>query len=76
MYLVEVAKGKAWPAPGKKPELDNVKCRFEPEVQVIRRVRWTSSTPTRCCTTPMAITASAPPSIWRCRTRTSEFPSN
>src|SRR6266436_1183695 len=33
---VEVAKGKAWPAAGKTPELDNRKCRFEPEVQVIR----------------------------------------
>jgi plastocyanin len=36
VYLVEVAKGKAWPAQGKTPELDNRKCRFEPEVQVIR----------------------------------------
>ncbi len=36
VYLVEVAKGKDWPAPGKAPELDNVKCRFQPEVQVIR----------------------------------------
>jgi len=36
VYLVEVAKGKAWPAGGKTPELDNRKCRFEPEVQVIR----------------------------------------
>ena len=35
VYLVDVAKGKAWPAPGKPPELNNVKCRFEPEVQVI-----------------------------------------
>jgi hypothetical protein len=35
VYLVDVASGKPWPAPGKKPELDNVKCRFEPEVQVI-----------------------------------------
>jgi plastocyanin len=35
VYLVEVAKGKPWPAAGKTPELDNVKCRFEPEVQVI-----------------------------------------
>lgn len=35
VYLVKVAKGKAWPAPGKPPEIDNVKCRFEPEVQVI-----------------------------------------
>ena len=35
VYLVEVASGKAWPAAGKTPELDNVKCRFEPEVQVI-----------------------------------------
>jgi hypothetical protein len=36
VYLVEVAKGKAWPAQGKTPELDNRKCRFEPHVQVIR----------------------------------------
>lgn len=35
VYLVEVAAGKAWPEPGKTPELNNVKCRFEPEVQVI-----------------------------------------
>ena len=28
VYLAEVAKGKAWPPPGKMPELDNVKCRF------------------------------------------------
>jgi len=36
VYLTQVAKGKAWPAAGKTPELDNRKCRFEPEVQVIR----------------------------------------
>ncbi len=36
VYLVDVAKGKAWPEQSKPPELDNVKCRFEPEVQVIR----------------------------------------
>jgi len=35
VYLVDVAKGKAWPEPGKKPELNNHNCRFEPEVQVI-----------------------------------------
>jgi len=35
VYLVEVAKGKPWPAVGKTPEIDNVKCRFEPEVQVM-----------------------------------------
>jgi hypothetical protein len=35
VYLVEVTKGKAWPPPGKPPELDNVKCRFVPAVQVI-----------------------------------------
>ena len=35
VYLVDVAKGKAWPEQGKPPEIDNVKCRFEPEVQVI-----------------------------------------
>jgi hypothetical protein len=36
VYLAEVAKGKAWPAQGKTPELDNIKCRFDPAVQVIR----------------------------------------
>jgi hypothetical protein len=36
VYLVDVAKGKAWPVAGKPPQLDNIKCRFEPEVQVIR----------------------------------------
>jgi plastocyanin len=35
VYLVGVTKGKAWAPPAKKPELDNVKCRFEPAVQVI-----------------------------------------
>jgi hypothetical protein len=35
VYLVEVAKGKAWSEPGKPPELNNIKCRFEPAVQVI-----------------------------------------
>ena len=36
VYLVDVAKGKAWPVGGKTPELDNVKCAFSPDVQVIR----------------------------------------
>jgi len=37
VYLVDVAKGKAWPAEtSKPPELDNLKCRFVPDVQVIR----------------------------------------
>jgi len=39
VYLVGVAKGKAWPAEAqqvKTPELVNRKCRFEPHVQVIR----------------------------------------
>jgi hypothetical protein len=35
VYLVGVPKGKPWRPLGKKPELDNVKCRFEPAVQVI-----------------------------------------
>ena len=35
VYLVEVAKGKAWAEPGKLPELNNVKCRFEPAVQAM-----------------------------------------
>ena len=36
VYLVEVGKGKSWPAQEKPPTLNNIKCRFEPEVQVIR----------------------------------------
>ena len=35
VYLVGVGSGKAWPEPGKKPELDNQKCRFVPSVQVM-----------------------------------------
>ncbi len=35
VYLKEVAKGKAWGMPEKPPAIDNVKCRFEPTVQVI-----------------------------------------
>jgi hypothetical protein len=35
VYLVEVAKGKAWGETGKLPELNNVKCAFEPAVQVM-----------------------------------------
>jgi hypothetical protein len=36
VYLKEVPKGKAWGPPAKVPAIDNVKCRFEPAVQVIR----------------------------------------
>jgi hypothetical protein len=36
VYLAEVAKGKAWPATSKAPEVNNLKCRFVPNVQVIR----------------------------------------
>ena len=37
VYLADVTKGKAWPAETKKPaELNNLKCRFVPDVQVIR----------------------------------------
>lgn len=35
VYLVEVTKGKAWAEPGKLPELNNIKCVFEPAVQVM-----------------------------------------
>ncbi len=35
VYLVEVAKGKAWAPPGKLPELNNIKCAFEPVIQVM-----------------------------------------
>jgi hypothetical protein len=36
VYLDQVEKGKAWPAAGKPPELNNLHCRFVPDVQVIR----------------------------------------
>ena len=36
VYLRDVAKGKAWGKPPKAPEIDNVKCEFEPAMQVIR----------------------------------------
>jgi plastocyanin len=36
VYLADVNAGKAWPDATKKQELDNVKCRFRPEIQVIR----------------------------------------
>jgi hypothetical protein len=36
VYLVDVKAGKAWPEQSKPPQLDNVKCAFDPEVQVIR----------------------------------------
>ena len=35
VYLVDIAKGKAWPVAGKPPVLDNIKCDFSPHVQVI-----------------------------------------
>jgi hypothetical protein len=35
-YLAQIEQGKDWPPPGKPPELDNLHCRFVPEVQVIR----------------------------------------
>ena len=35
VYLAAVSKGKTWPPQGKAPALNNVKCRFEPSVQVI-----------------------------------------
>jgi hypothetical protein len=37
VYLADVAKGKAWPPETSKPaELNNLKCQFVPDVQVIR----------------------------------------
>jgi hypothetical protein len=36
VYLAQIDKGKAWPAAGKPAELDNLHCRFVPDVQVIR----------------------------------------
>jgi hypothetical protein len=35
VYLKQVAKGKAWEKPAKPPAIDNVKCDFNPHVQVI-----------------------------------------
>jgi hypothetical protein len=37
VYLVDVKAGKAWPEQSAPPALNNVKCRFEPEVQVIKQ---------------------------------------
>ena len=36
VYLAKVDKGKAWPQAGAKPALNNIKCVFEPRVQVMR----------------------------------------
>lgn len=36
VYLAKIDKGKAWPAAEAKPTLNNIKCVFEPRVQVIR----------------------------------------
>jgi plastocyanin len=36
VYLKEVPRGKAWGKADKVPEIDNVNCRFDPTVQVIR----------------------------------------
>ncbi len=36
VYLKKVTKGKSWGTPPKVPQLNNVKCRFEPHVQVVR----------------------------------------
>jgi hypothetical protein len=35
VYLQKVDKGKAWEKPGKSPEINNVKCDFNPHVQVM-----------------------------------------
>ncbi len=35
LYLKDVAKGKAWPKAAKTPEIDNLKCDFQPHVQVM-----------------------------------------
>jgi plastocyanin len=36
VYLADIAKGKAWPAQAKPPEINNLKCKFEPHIQVVR----------------------------------------
>jgi len=36
VFLKEVASGKDWGEPESVPEIDNVKCEFDPHVQVIR----------------------------------------
>ena len=35
VYIADVAKGKPWPVVTKPQELDNVKCRFQPDIQVV-----------------------------------------
>jgi hypothetical protein len=36
VYLTQISKGKPWPPAAKPPEIDNVKCEFAPQIQVIR----------------------------------------
>ena len=35
VYLKGIAEGKRWVKPKKTPEINNIKCRFEPHVQVV-----------------------------------------
>lgn len=37
IYLKGVAAGKAWPQLEQKPYINNIECRFEPRVQIVRR---------------------------------------
>lgn len=37
VYLKSVAAGKAWPKLEQKPSINNIKCTFEPRVQIVRR---------------------------------------
>lgn len=37
VFLKEVATGKPWPEQSGNPQIDNIDCRFEPHVQIVRR---------------------------------------
>lgn len=37
VYLKTVVAGKAWPQLDQKPYINNIECRFEPRVQIVRR---------------------------------------
>jgi hypothetical protein len=41
VYIKKLKKGKPWAKPAKAPVLRNVKCRFEPHIQVIRKGKLT-----------------------------------
>jgi hypothetical protein len=67
VHLKQVAKGKDWPKAAKKPEIDNVKCVFDPHVTGHPQPDIDIINNDRSSTTPAATTAPPPRSASRCR---------